>query len=117
MTTGLVRADSGIVTNYQPKDTPEKPCEAKELPEELPRVHPLIRDVKDQVDEYVLSNWEFPSNAAKQGFITRNISSTGAYYFPYALDERIFVISRLLALLHLVAGMDMDLCKMARRGS
>lgn len=97
----LARADSGVVTNTKAASKQSPPCEKGEMP----AVHPLVNEVTRYVDDFALENWDFPDYEAKQDFVERNVSGVASYYFPSALDDRIFLVSKLLAVLFLLAGM------------
>lgn len=102
VTTSLSRADSGVVTTV--KKSVSKPQSHSQCEEpEQPMIHPLVRDVKMQVDEYILQSWDFQDDdVSRRDFESENISSVASYYFPSALDERIFLVSRLLSVLFLI---------------
>lgn len=100
MTVTLMRADSGVVVTTKNASKPNPRCDEKEPP----MIHPLVHDVKKQVDDYVSQNWDFSNEDAKKEFVDRNISSVASYYLPSGLDDRIFLVSRLLATLYLIAG-------------
>lgn len=103
----LGRADSGIVMETKSARKPKPEWEEQEQP----TIHPLVREVKVQVDEYVSYNWDFSDDETKRDFIDQNVSSVASYYFPSALVDRIFLVSRLLAVMFLIAGM----CSKLRR--
>ncbi|KAK4505977.1 hypothetical protein PRZ48_003942 [Zasmidium cellare] len=100
MTVSLARADSGVGHTLKSASKEQySQCEEQEQP----MIHPLVRDVKMQVDEYVLQNWDFQDDDSRREFVGQNISSVASYYFPSALDDRIYLVSRLLAVLFLIA--------------
>lgn len=101
VTTSLSRADSGVVTTGK-KDISKPQSYSKCDEPEQPMIHPLVRDVKMQVDEYILQSWDFQDDDSRRDFLSHNISSVASYYFPGALDDRIFLVSRLLAVLFLI---------------
>lgn len=55
-----------------------------------------------QVDEYISESWDFQDDDSRRDFASQNISSVASYYFPSALDDRIFLLSRLLSVLFLI---------------
>ncbi|XEV01651.1 hypothetical protein FSHL1_006938 [Fusarium sambucinum] len=68
----------------------------------VPRIHPLEKEVSEEVNKYFLDNWPFPNDLAKQKFVAAGFSRVTCYYYPVALDDRITLACRLLTLLFLI---------------
>ncbi|KAK8124408.1 Aristolochene synthase [Apiospora kogelbergensis] len=61
-----------------------------------------VKEVNDEVNSYFLENWPFPNSKSQKGFLGSDFTSCMCYNYPEALDDRIGVACRLIALLFLV---------------
>lgn len=69
-----------------------------------PVCHSRVKEVNDEVNSYFLENWPFPNSKSQKGFLGSDFTSCMCYNYPEALDDRIGVACRLIALLFLVDG-------------
>jgi aristolochene synthase len=69
-----------------------------------PLCHLDVDNVSRDVDEYFLRKWVWPSERSKKVFVAAGFPRVTCLYFPLALDDRIALASKLLAVLFLVDG-------------
>ncbi|KAF2796773.1 Aristolochene synthase from penicillium Roqueforti [Melanomma pulvis-pyrius CBS 109.77] len=67
-----------------------------------PLCHPNVVEVSRDVDDYFMRKWVWPNERAKKVFIAAGFSRVTCLYFPLALDDRIALACKLLAVLFLV---------------
>ncbi|CAK3797526.1 Hypothetical predicted protein [Lecanosticta acicola] len=70
------------------------------------RDHPIaLREpIAKAVDEYVLQNWDFEGDeACRRRFLSSGVGSLAFEYFPSALEERIGLVARHLAVVFLIS--------------
>lgn len=66
--------------------------------------HHLRDTVSEQVENYILTHWDFASEREKQLFLTTDISGLACQCFAYALDERIHMAAVLFSVVFLIDG-------------
>lgn len=75
-------------------------------------VHPLRLSLTTQINDLILSHWDFSSPAAEISYLSKDLTGVACQCFPFALDDRIQLIARLFSIVHLlgqmIAEMDMD---------
>jgi len=76
----------------------------------IPQVHSLAEEVGNNVEEYFLQNWVFPSQDSQAKFLKAGFSRVTCLYFPMAKDDRIEYACRLLTVLFLIDGENEALC-------
>lgn len=72
------------------------------VPKWKPRCHPRVEAISQEVNEYFLQHWQFPSTKAKKKFFAADFSKVTCLYFPLAKDDRIHLACRLLSVLFLI---------------
>ena len=68
------------------------------------KCYPRVKEVTNEVDNYFLDRWDFPTQRAREKFIASGFSRVTCLYFPLALDDRIHFACRLLTVLFLIDG-------------
>ena len=71
----------------------------------MPLCHPRVDAVSQEVDNYFLQYWDFPSADAKKGFLKDGYSRVTYLNYPLAKDDRIHFACRLLTALFLIDDM------------
>jgi hypothetical protein len=90
----------GVSTRNRPQRTQWKPPTSYWTP----ICHPHAKEVCQEIDNYFLQNWVFPSPEAEKKFLEAGFSRVTCFYFPLSKDDRIGLACRLLTVLFLVDG-------------
>ncbi|RYP28008.1 hypothetical protein DL767_007408 [Monosporascus sp. MG133] len=65
-------------------------------------IHPLEREVSNEVNGYFLEHWPFPNEKARKTFVASGFPRGTCFMFPRARGDYIHFVCRLLTLLFLV---------------
>ncbi|EME85426.1 uncharacterized protein MYCFIDRAFT_171353 [Pseudocercospora fijiensis CIRAD86] len=71
--------------------------------------HPLRWTITPQVNNLILSHWEFDSEEQKQRFLQQDLTGLACLAFPFALEDRIELIARLFSIVYLLGELVGDL--------
>ncbi|KXT05425.1 hypothetical protein AC578_10990 [Pseudocercospora eumusae] len=75
-------------------------------------IHPLRWTLTPQVNNLILTHWEFDNEVQKQRFLQQDLTGLACLAFPFALEDRIGLIARLFSIVYLlgqlVADLDME---------
>lgn len=92
----------GILINAP---APEASLPPSSLPSRfVPECHPREKEVTKEVNGYFIDNWGFKNGQEIQKFIDAGFPTVTCWYFPKALDDRIYFACRLLTVLFLIDG-------------
>lgn len=68
------------------------------------KIHPLERQMTEEVNGYFLRHWPFENDKARKKFVVAAFPEVTCLYFPLAHDDRIKYACELLTILFLIDG-------------